>query len=233
VTVERGIDPRELALVAFGGAGPLHATAIAGELGMTRVVVPRSSGVLSALGLVVSDPRRDLVESVLLTGKSLTRDAIATVVRKLAGRGREELSAPHAETRATYDLRYSGQAFELAVPGGLEPDPDALRRAFDDAHAERYGYGDPDAELELVTIRVAVAIPGAEPAAPARQAEPTRTARDATFDGRRLRTAVIGGAPAAVEGPAICELPEATLVVPPGWAGEPDADGTIVLERRS
>src|SRR5438067_1303581 len=80
VTVERGIDPRELALVPFGGAGPLHAAAIADELGMTRVVVPYSSGVLSALGLLVSERRRDLAESVLLARDSLTRDAVAAVV---------------------------------------------------------------------------------------------------------------------------------------------------------
>src|SRR5204863_8966481 len=72
MTVERGIDPRDLALLAFGGAGPLHAAAIAAELDMRRIVVPRASGVLSALGLVVSERRRDLVESVLLAGGALT-----------------------------------------------------------------------------------------------------------------------------------------------------------------
>src|SRR3954466_9868776 len=91
VTVERGIDPRDLALVAFGGAGPLHAAAIAAELGMTRVVVPNVSGVLSALGLVVSERRRDLVESVLLAGPDLNREAASATVARLAERGREEL----------------------------------------------------------------------------------------------------------------------------------------------
>src|SRR5438445_483754 len=79
VTVERGTDPRELALVPFGGAGPLHAAAIADELGMTRIVVPQASGVLSALGLLVSERRRDLAESVLLTGEALTREGAAVV----------------------------------------------------------------------------------------------------------------------------------------------------------
>src|SRR3954468_22352236 len=91
VTVERGIDPRRMALVPFGGAGPLHAAAIADELGMTRVAVPYSSGVLSALGLLVSERRRDLAESVLLRGEALTRDAIAAVVERLAEQGRAEL----------------------------------------------------------------------------------------------------------------------------------------------
>ena len=97
MTVERGIDPRDLALLAFGGAGPLHAAAIADELGMTRVVVPRASGVLSALGMLVSERRRDLVESVLLTGDDADARSVADVVERLAGRGREELGAPDAE----------------------------------------------------------------------------------------------------------------------------------------
>src|SRR5204863_9039177 len=118
VTVERGIDPRDLALVPFGGAGPLHAAAIADELGMTRIVVPQASGVLSALGLLVSERRRDLVESVLLTGDALTREAVAASVERLAERGRTELNAPDGEARASYDLRYAGQAFELTVDGG-------------------------------------------------------------------------------------------------------------------
>src|SRR4051794_35386773 len=129
MTVERGIDPRDLALLAFGGAGPLHAAAIAAELDMRRVVVPRASGVLSALGLVVSERRRDLVESVLLAGDTLTREAAGGAVARLAERGREELREPEAEVRASYDLRYAGQAFELTVPGELEPDPAELRSA--------------------------------------------------------------------------------------------------------
>ena len=85
VTVERGIDPRELALVPFGGAGPLHAAQIADELGMRRVLVPVASGVLSAFGLVVAERRRDLVESVLLAGEELTAEAIGAVVAAARG----------------------------------------------------------------------------------------------------------------------------------------------------
>ena len=121
LTVERGIDPRDLALVAFGGAGPLHAASIAEELGMTRIVAPNASGVLSALGLVVSERRRDLAESVLLGGDDLTGERAGEVVKRLAERGREELDEPDAELRATYDLRYAGQAFELSVRGSPSP----------------------------------------------------------------------------------------------------------------
>jgi N-methylhydantoinase A len=239
VTVERGIDPRELALVAFGGAGPLHAAAVADELGMERVVAPVSSGVLSAVGLVASERRRDVSESVLLAGAELRREAVAEVVRRLGDRGREELGAAEAELRATYELRYAGQAFELAVPGQLAPEPDQLRGAFDAAHEDRYGYRDPDAELELVTIRVAAAQPGAEPGgAPAGLRE--RQARRARFpegeaDARVFEIARDGEAAlrdARLDGPAIVELPGSTLVVPPGWRARGAGDA-VIMERAS
>jgi N-methylhydantoinase A len=230
VTVERGVDPRELTLVAFGGAGPLHAAQIAAELGMRRVVAPLASGVLSALGLIVSERRRDVVESVLLGGAALTRAAVGEAVERLGRQARAELGEEGAALRATYDLRYAGQAFELSIEGGLEPDPSELRSAFDRAHEERYGYLDPDAELELVTIRVAAALPGAEPPSAAAEPAEPRGSRPALFDGERLDTAVLGPGAAEIAGPAIFELPGSTLVVPPGWRARSDADG-VVIER--
>jgi N-methylhydantoinase A len=231
VTVERGIDPRDLALVAFGGAGPLHAAAIAEELGMHRVVVPVVSGVLSALGLAVSERRRDVVESVLLTGGELTREAIAEVVERLGARGREDLGAPEAELRATYDLRYAGQAFELAVEGELEADPADLRAAFDRAHARRYGYEDSEAALELVTVRVAAALPGARlsPAAATAGYEPQRERRvrfGGAWHGARVATLTAE----RMDGPAILELPGSTLAVPPGWTATRKGE-VVVMEQ--
>jgi N-methylhydantoinase A len=228
VTVERGIDPRDLALVAFGGAGPLHAAAIADELGMATVIAPVASGVLSALGLAVSERRRDLVESVLLAGDALSGDAIGEVVERLAARGREEL--PRGEVRATYDLRYAGQAFELPVDGSPEPDPEDLRAAFDRAHAERYGYADPAAELELVTVRVAVALPGGEAAPSDGAVAERRGARRARFGGEWHEAQVLGPGSARIEGPAVFDLPGSTLVVPPGWSARADSE-QVVMER--
>jgi N-methylhydantoinase A len=227
VTVERGIDPRDLSLVAFGGAGPLHAAQIAAELGMRSVVAPFASGVLSALGLIVSERRHDVVESVLLGGEALSREAVSEAVARLGEQARRELGE-EGELRATYDLRYAGQAFELSIDGPLEPDPGDLRRAFDRAHEERYGYADREAELELVTVRVAAALPGAEP--PSASAEPAerRGTRPALFDGDWLDTAVLGPGAAEVGGPAIFELAGATLVVPPGWRARSDADGVVM-----
>jgi N-methylhydantoinase A len=210
MTVERGVDPRELALLAFGGAGPLHAVAVAEELGIRRVVVPRASGVLSALGLVVSERRVDVVESVLLSGEALTDEAVESVVQGLVARGRSQLETDSGEIRQSFDLRYKGQAFELTVvtnpQKGVRPLSEGLRRAFDQAHRDRYGYDDPDAEIELVTVRVAVVLPGGEPGRPE------------AAGGER------------VAGPATVDLEEATLVVPPGWAGQTDESGTWIVE---
>ena len=133
VSVERGRDPRDLALVAFGGAGPLHACALAEELGTSTVLVPEAAGVLSALGLAVSDERRDQVRSE---------------VRPLA-----EVGDLPAEGEA--DLRYRGQSFELSVP--LGPD---LPARFHRLHEERYGYADRDRPLELVAVRTTEIRPG-------------------------------------------------------------------------
>jgi N-methylhydantoinase A len=133
VSVERGHDPREFALVAFGGAGGLHACALAEELEIETVLVPAAAGVLSALGLVASGERRDHVVSYVCP--------------------LEDVSELPAEGEA--DLRYAGQSFELSVP--LQP---GLAEAFHRAHAERYGYADRDGEIELVAVRTAETKPG-------------------------------------------------------------------------
>jgi N-methylhydantoinase A len=133
VSVERGHDPREFALVAFGGAGPLHACELADELGIGTVLVPDAAGVLSALGLVATDERRDRVRSFvcpLADASELPREGEA-------------------------DVRYRGQSFELTVPLGGD-----VAEAFHRAHAERYGYLDRDRELELVAVRTADVRPG-------------------------------------------------------------------------
>src|SRR4051794_29899275 len=134
VSVERGHDPSDFALVAFGGAGPLHACALAEELDMEAVLVPAAAGVLSALGLVASDERRDRVVSH---------------VRPL-----EEVRDELPRT-GDADLRYRGQSFELTVPLGGD-----VSEAFHRAHEERYGYADRGREIELVAVRTAEVTPG-------------------------------------------------------------------------
>jgi len=133
VSVERGHDPRDFALVAFGGAGPLHACALAEELEIGAVLVPETAGVLSALGLVASDERRDAVRAYLCP--------------------LEEAGELTADGEA--ELRYRGQSFELRVP--LQPD---LGAAFHRAHEDRYGYAEPERPIELVAVRTAEVHPG-------------------------------------------------------------------------
>jgi N-methylhydantoinase A len=236
VTVERGIDPREYTLLAFGGAGPLHAAAIASELEIERIVCPRASGVLAALGLVVSPPRRDVQRSVLLTGDALTAATIAAAVSELAERARGELGSPDAAIDAVYHLRYRGQAFELGVAAGPTPTLKALREKFERQHEDRYGYSDPEQQLELVTIRVSATAPSVDvELSGANPAEPRRGRRHATVGGKQVELDVLRDAPppgTAMAGPMVVELPESTLLVPSGWSGAVDDTGTIQLTAR-
>ncbi len=234
VTVERGIDPRRFALLAFGGAGPLHAAQIAAELGMARILCPRASGVLAALGLVVSPRRRDVQRSVFLAGAELTADAVAAVAGELGQQARAELHDAESELSAVYELRYRGQAFELPVSAGLDAAPVELRSRFEAQHEDRYGYRDSEQELELVTVRVTATGPAADVALGAGDAvsELRRARRSARLEGEEIELEVLRGAPAAgteITGPAVVELPEATLLVPAGWSGEVDEHGTIEL----
>ncbi len=236
VTVERGVDPRGYALVAFGGAGPMHAARLAEELEIRRVICPRGAGVLSAIGLVMSGARRDLARSVLLGEADLHAGAGAEAVAALATRAREEL--PNARLEVSYDLRYRGQAFELTVEGPPDASPTLLRERFEEAHEERYGYSDEHEEIELVNVHVAAIADARSPelaaAAPASPVE--HASREARFASGVLETAVLRGEPAAgarIEGPAVRELPETTVVVPPGWLAEPDPSGTLTMECRT
>jgi N-methylhydantoinase A len=236
VTVQRGIDPRRYALLAFGGAGPLHAAQIADELSIDTILCPRASGVLAALGLVVSPRRRDVQRSVLWSGDDLHPRRIARAVAELGEQARAALGVPDAALQATYDLRYRGQAFELAIRAGTSPTCEELRAEFETRHEDRYGYRDTEQSLELVTIRVSATASSIELelAADASPDGVTTATRRAIFADRQLDVLVLRGAPAPgteLHGPAIVELPEATLVVAPNWSGGVDATGMIALTR--
>ena len=233
VTVERGVDPRGFALMPFGGAGPMHAAAIAAELGIRRMLCPRASGVLSALGLIASERRRDSARTVMLRGTELRAERIAEEVAEL----RDGLVAglDDVRTEVVYELRYRGQAFELPVEAGETPEPDELAEAFAAEHERRYGYRDAEAAVELVNVRIAALEPGPslEPVAAAAGGL-ERASRRARFGGEWLEAEVLRGDPPAGEtasGPCVFELPEATLVLPPGWEASVDEVGTIRAER--
>ncbi len=235
VTVERGVDPRGYALMPFGGAGPMHAVAIAEDLEIDRVLCPRAGGVLSALGLCASERRRDTARTVMLRGEELSAERVAAETGELISSQRSGLSDA-AEPRIAYELRYRGQAFELTVPGPPRADPAELREQFEAAHEQRYGYRDPEGAVELVDIRLAMVEPSPEPrpVAAGSEAGMERSARRARFGGEWLEAQVLRGEPAAgtgAEGPAIFELPETTLVLPPGWSAGVDRTGTIIATR--
>jgi N-methylhydantoinase A len=208
----------------------MHAAAIAEQLEMTSILCPRASGVLSALGLCASDRRRDTARTVLLSGEELTADRVAAEVAALArGIGGDMKGA---EPRTSYEMRYRGQAFELPIPGPADPDPEDLAKRFAEAHEVRYGYRDPDGAVELVNIRLAMVVPGAQPRPSAASPGGLRESeREARFGGEWLATRVLRGEPPAgmeASGPVIFELPEATLVLPPDWNARVDDAGTIV-----
>jgi N-methylhydantoinase A len=233
VTVERGVDPRRYALLPFGGAGPMHAAALAEQLEMETIICPRASGVLSALGLIAAGRRRDTARTVLISGAELTAERLAAEVAPLAERAR--LGLETARIEVTYGIRYRGQSFELPVPGPPEPDPAELAASFEREHERRYGYRDPESELELVTVSVAAIVPGPEPrpraAAPGELREAKRRAR---IGGEWVEARVLRGEPPgglSADGPCVFELPEATLVLPGRWTAEVDGSGTVIARR--
>ena len=235
VTVERGVDPRRFSLLPFGGAGPMHAAAIAAELGIDRILCPRAGGVLSALGLCASDRRRDTSRTVMLSGADFDAGRIAAEVEELSARLDDDLAG--AEPEVVYEMRYAGQAFELPVQGTPRPNPADLAERFERAHEERYGHRDPEGEVVLVHIRLALVTAGPRPrlaAAPA--GDLAESARQVRFDGEWVETPVLRGEPAAglaAEGPHVFELPEATFVVPPRWRAQVDHAGTIHARGRA
>jgi N-methylhydantoinase A len=220
VSVERGVDPRGLALVAFGGAGPLHACALAEALGMPAVIVPARAGVLSAVGLLTAPRRRDLVRSWPTPGD---HTGLAAARAELVGRARALVAAPSGrggerddviEVATALDCRYRGQSHELTVDDAA---------GFHDEHRRRNGYARPDDPVEVVALRAtATRPPAVEPEAlpaPERLAERAeRGAEDATR-------------PSEVVGPAVIAESDCTVWVAEGWVARSGAAGALVLRR--
>ena len=237
ISIERGLDPRELTLVAFGGAGGLHACALAEELRIGRVLVPRAAGVLSALGLAISDVRRDHVHPFLAALDAADPAEVEAAFAALERRAGEQLAGdPRRTVTRSADTRYQGQSFELTV--GAEDLP-GLAGRFHAEHERRYGYRMDDEPVELVNLRLVATVPGDKPQL--REAPPRREVpcgrRRASFDGDWGEVDVVHradlGAGSAVHGPAVVEFAESTLLVRPGWRGTVDQAGALVLERAS
>jgi N-methylhydantoinase A len=235
VSVERGEDPRTAALVAYGGAGGLHACALAAALGARAVVWPRHAGVLCALGALEGGARRERSRSVLLDAREL-----AGLERHFRALERTVLASFAADERATAmlerhaEVRYRGQAHELSVPAAPLA---GLAARFHRAHERRFGFADPGRDVEVVTLDVRGACPAAD--APGRndavrRAGPLR--RTEVFDaGRSVPARVRGraelGTGATLAGPAVVLDEGATLWIPDGWRGRVHRTGAVVLTR--
>jgi N-methylhydantoinase A len=232
ISVERGLDPREFALLAFGGAGGMHACSLAEELGMGTVLFPRAGGVLSALGLAISDLRRDYVRPYLVPLDDLDAREFEDRYEQMEAAAARDLDGPDHHRRA--DLRYGGQSFELTVDADAR---EKLGARFHAAHEGRYGYRMEDEPVELVNLRLVATVPVEKPdldePEPSEGAEPG--SREANFDGGWRGVPVLDreqmGKGSEVEGPAIVEFRESTCVVRPGWRGAVDGVGNLVLER--
>ncbi|GMV09985.1 MAG: hypothetical protein AMXMBFR55_17190 [Gemmatimonadota bacterium] len=215
VSVERGVDPRGCVLVAFGGGGPLHACALADRLGMTRILVPPHAGVLSALGLAVAPERRVGLASVLRPLLDLPGDALARLAEEGAARAGGE-GTPRFIAR----IRYRGQGHELEVPFTLDDPPAAVDARFAAMHARRYGFT-LDLPAHVVSLRCTRS--STAPALVLRRQGANRWGDGGFVDS--------GGAlSAVVRGPAVIALPDATLLVAPGWTARALDMGGWILE---
>jgi N-methylhydantoinase A len=247
VSVERGYDPRDFALVPFGGAGPLHGSDLAALLGMRTIVVPRHPGVLSTFGLLGTEVRNDYARTSLQKPPDYDLAALGAVYAELEGHAQAWLAAegvPPAARRVTRlaDLRYRHQGFELTVPWperGLAIE--SLLARFHERHRLLYTYALPEAPVEIVTLRVAAArrvrrfrLPSLERRGPAR-GRPSR--RRVFFAGTGWKTCPCLerdqlGAGAVVTGPAIVEQLDATTVIPPGQRAMVDRAGNLVIRAK-
>jgi N-methylhydantoinase A len=253
VTTERGRDPREFTIIAFGGAGPIHAAVLAENMGITRLIVPLYPGLFSALGLLMADYRHDYIATVAAPLDSVGSADIFARYDQLRITARSEMIAEGVSPGAIRfeeqaDLKYGYQMYEMTLPfpGGADPSNllAALAKLFTDAHDQAYGYHRDD-PIEPVSLRLrALASAGslsfAELAAKlaedrASRAAAPSTAREAFFGPAlgmmaaplRDRFDITG----PERGPIIVEEPDTTIVVPPGWTVQRDAFANLVLTK--
>ncbi len=234
VSVARGVDPRHLALLPFGGAGGLFGCALADILGMRTVVVPPHPGVLSALGLAAAAARVDLVASLHQSLAGLTVHALEEAYAPLVARAGAEL--PDATVRRLADCRVAGQGYEVTV-SVVDPDPAALRAEFLSAHRARYGFADPDQPVEVVNVRIVaerpVAIPELRTDRSGRPPVPER--RTVRMRGKQIPADVWpldGLAPGTtIAGPAILAGADATVLLEAEWRASVHTCGALIAER--
>jgi len=238
VSVARGIDPRGMALLPFGGAGPLFGCALADALGMSRVVIPPHPGVLSALGLAAAPERVELLASFHRPLSGVDCAALAAAFRPMLGAASAALPGDGVVLTRFADCRLAGQGYEVTVPVP-EDDPAALAAAFREAHLARFGHADPDQPVELVNLRVVAERPVPTPPLGRRAGvgKPTPHRREIlTREGTAVQAEVwpLGELPAGLtlKGPAVLAGPDATGLIEPGWRGTVHPSGAVIVERK-
>ena len=240
VSVRRGYDPREFALLAFGGAGGMHACEIAEKMEIDTVLIPRHAGVLSALGMLLADVRKDYSLTVLRPAASISPESLSALFSPMIERAHRELAAegfsmPDIVVECLLDARYQGQAYEIGVPAVADFVEEFHRR-----HGMLYGYANSSRPTEVVNIRVNAAgvtrkyaFPPADAAQRSLPAPLSRT--DAWFSGQYVDTPVYRreslSAGGQGTGPAILAGAEATIVIPPSFHFRIDGVGTLIARR--
>ena len=247
ISIQRGHDPREFTLLPFGGAGPLHAAEIAREMGIPRILVPRHPGNLSAIGLLGSDFRYDLVRTFLAELAAVDPARIRAAFEDLEQQGKMLLRADGFQDAAmrfepAIDMRYQGQAFALSVPAQADDaNAERLTQAFENLYVRRYGFRRSGHPVEIVVLRIAAigqvqrhAL--APVAAQSVQLEAAlKERRPVYLDGNWHRDCPVYdrdrlGADATLRGPAIIEEFGSTTVVLPGWSAGVDRWGNLRME---
>ena len=243
ITVQRGIDPRDFSLVAYGGAGPAQAAALADELGIGEVIIPVHPGAFSAWGMLQTDVRHDFKETLYGFWDQTDRETLVQAYRALEEEGRsflekEGIGDDDISFERGIDFRYFGQEYVLTipVPGGFI-DMNAVRRFFDVAYERQYGHSSPENRVEMANIRVAalgrLPRPTSAPPAPTKARRPGK--RDVRFQGKVRETVILDRnslcSGKVVHGPAIIEEDTATTLVPPDWQATVIAGGHVSLTR--
>lgn len=237
VSIERGHDPRQFALVAFGGAGAMHACELAQSLRIPRVIVPVYPGALSALGILISDVVKDHSRTVLLRAGEAPQKRLQEIYSELQREISAELKKEEWKGRVVWepsiDLRYRGQGYEINLHHGK----DVLDR-FHAEHKRRYGYSSPEREVEIVTLRMRGKIASPEQLTGMKVEEPPAKLQEREtrvwFSGRQVQTAILPRAALAARkryrGPAIVTEYSATTVIPPGLSFQADKAGNLLVE---
>ena len=251
ISLERGYDPRSFTLVPFGGAGPVHGCELAQELGIPRVLIPARPGILSALGVAIADVVKDYSRTVMLRGGDLERTRLEEEFHGMEGLARAELEqeglpAEQMTSRRFLDVRYVGQSFELTVDyptSRASRSSEGLARAISDsfyrAHLQRFGYADRGEPVEIVNLRLKLDLAVDKPDLPPQTREGSDPSQaqiasvSVVFREGEMETPLYRRELLAtgnhISGPALVVQLDSTTVIPPGWQGEVDPFGNLLL----